>query len=148
MIDNNKDESGTNSETDLLEIKGEALGTTEIITVNSNGEEKILDGSIGELEDKLAISKPVVRVDNDTTGGTAFTGKVKLANLWVDFTNNTGINVGKDKLQESYDKIWLEIGLGGQREVKKDTYLYADARLEKGLNRFGVKGTIGIKKSW
>ena len=400
-----KDESGNNSETDLLEIKGKASGTTEIITVNSNGEEKILDGSIGELEDKLAVSKPVVRVDNDTTGGTAFTGKVKsdsaadieldhrekdgkteyfwkvtkiaeavgkylaipetiyetgyatlgtlnerkgnfvniskdtqmwariyerylgqtgkvrtkydsllmgvsvgvekikennhtgiylsytgnraemntkrtlkpkatdeykydgminsyglslglthtryrddgayvdlvgqvtynmhniyntsnvyaantrgwglvlsaeagkpyyfkenkhilepqaqiiyqvnetfgvnidnkkvtfdtkhglrgrvgvrvmdtkqnyygLANLWVDLTNNTSINVGKDKLQDSYDEMWLELGLGGQREVKKDTYLYADARLEIGFNRFGVKGNIGIKKSW
>ena len=400
-----KDESGNNSETDLLEIKGKASGTTEIITVNSNGEEKVLDGSIGELEDKLATSKPVVRVDNDTTGGKAFTGKVKsdsaadieldhrlkdgkteyfwkvtkiaeavgkylaipetiyetgyatlgtlnerkgnfvniskdtqmwartygrylgqtgkvrtkydsslvgvsvgvekikennhtgvylsytgnraemntkrtlkpkatdeykydgminsyglslglthtryredgayvdlvgqvtynmhniyntsnvyaantegwglvlsaeagkpyyfkenkyilepqaqiiyqanktfgvnidnkkvtfdtkhglrgrvgvrvmdtkqnyygLANLWVDLTNNTSINVGKDKLQDSYDEIWLELGIVGQREVKKDTYLYADARLEIGFNRFGVKGNIGIKKSW
>lgn len=71
-----------------------------------------------------------------------------LANLWVDFTNDISINIENDNLQESYDKMWLELGIGGQREVKKDTYLYADARIEKGLNRFGAKGTIGIKKSW
>ena len=129
MIDNNKVKSGTYTG----ESEGSFAETKDGTTLEGEVTFDTKQGLRGRVGVRLMDAKQ---------------NYYGLANLWVDLTNNTSINVGKDKLQESYDKIWLEIGIGGQREVKKDSYLYADARLEKGLNRFGVKGTIGIKKSW
>lgn len=71
-----------------------------------------------------------------------------LANLWIDLTNRTSINVGKDKLPEKYDNVWLELGVGGQNNFKNELQMYGDIHLEAGINRFGFKTNLGLKKYW
>lgn len=72
-----------------------------------------------------------------------------LANLWVDITNASKVYVGQDKLADKLSNLWLELGVGGQKEVRKNLYLYGDARVEIGLNKkIGVKANIGLKKEW
>ena len=99
------DENGANSQSDLLEITGDASGNTEVISVSKDGREKVIDGSIASIvADLHKISAPVVRVlgtDNGeasplagtpfntrpTFTGTARTtgaGEVQLASRVVD----------------------------------------------------------------
>nr|WP_218831965.1 autotransporter outer membrane beta-barrel domain-containing protein [Haemophilus influenzae] len=99
------DENGANSQSDLLEITGDASGNTEVISVSKDGREKVIDGSIASIvADSHKISAPVVRVlgtDNGeasplagtpfntrpTFTGTARTngaGEVQLASRLVD----------------------------------------------------------------
>ena len=99
------DENGANSQSDLLEITGDASGKTEVISVSKDGREKVIDGSIASIvADSHKISAPVVRVlgtDNGVTSslsgtpfnthptftGTARTtgaGEVQLASRVVD----------------------------------------------------------------
>ena len=57
------DENGANSQSDLLEITGDAGGNTEVISVSKDVREKVIDGSIASIvADLHKISAPVVRV--------------------------------------------------------------------------------------
>lgn len=71
------DENGANSQSDLLEITGDASGKTEVISVSKDGREKVIDGSIASIvADSYKISAPVVRVlgtDNGVTSSLAGT---------------------------------------------------------------------------
>ena len=71
------DENGANSQSDLLEITGDASGKTEVISVSKDGREKVIDGSIASIvTDSHKISAPVVRVlgtDNGVTSSLAGT---------------------------------------------------------------------------
>ena len=57
------DENGANSQSDLLEITGDAGGNTEVISVSKDGREKVIDGSIASIvADLHKISAPVIRI--------------------------------------------------------------------------------------
>lgn len=65
------DYSGTNSESDLLTITGDASGNTTVKAVKTDGTENVIDGSIGELADRYKRSVPVIKVlgaDSGTEG--------------------------------------------------------------------------------
>lgn len=62
---------GTNSESDLLTITGDASGNTTVKAVKTDGTEDVIDGTIGELTDRYKRSVPVIKVlgkDNGTEG--------------------------------------------------------------------------------
>ena len=62
---------GTNSESDLLAITGDASGNTTVKAVKTDGTEDVIDGTIGELTDRYKRSVPVIKVlgkDNGTEG--------------------------------------------------------------------------------
>lgn len=67
-------DQGGNSQSDLLEITGNASGKTTVISVGKNGKENIIDGSIGELSDRYKRSAAVVKVLGQDKG--AETGKL------------------------------------------------------------------------
>lgn len=68
------DDQGGNSQSDLLEITGDASGKTTVISVGKDGKENIIDGSIGELSDRYKRSVAVVKVLGQDKG--AETGKL------------------------------------------------------------------------
>lgn len=68
------DDQGGNSQSDLLEITGDASGKTTVISVGKDGKENIIDGSIGELSDRYKRSATVVKVLGQDKG--AETGKL------------------------------------------------------------------------
>ncbi|HFC8547369.1 TPA: autotransporter outer membrane beta-barrel domain-containing protein [Neisseria lactamica] len=68
------DDQGGNSQSDLLEITGDASGKTTVISVGKDGKENIIDGSIGELADRYKRSAAVVTVLGQDKG--AETGKL------------------------------------------------------------------------
>lgn len=62
---------GTNSESDLLTITGDASGNTTVKAIKTDGTEDVIDGSIGELADRYKRSVPVIKVlgaDSGTEG--------------------------------------------------------------------------------
>ena len=62
---------GTNSESDLLTITGDASGNTTVKAIKTDGTENVIDGSIGELADRYKRSVPVIKVlgaDSGTEG--------------------------------------------------------------------------------
>lgn len=59
---------GTNSESDLLTITGDASGNTTVKAVKTDGTENVIDGSIGELADRYKRSVPVIKVLGDDKG--------------------------------------------------------------------------------
>lgn len=74
-----------------------------------------------------------------------------IANLLQDFSKGKGVQIGQDKVKETFAKTWAEVGLGGQLPVGKQSYVYADARYERSLSgakREGYRGTVGFKYTW
>ena len=59
---------GTNSESDLLTITGDASGNTTVKAIKTDGTEDVIDGSIGELADRYKRSVPVIKVLGDDKG--------------------------------------------------------------------------------
>ena len=59
---------GTNSESDLLTITGDASGNTTVKAIKTDGTENVIDGSIGELADRYKRSVPVIKVLGDDKG--------------------------------------------------------------------------------
>ncbi|WP_261791216.1 autotransporter outer membrane beta-barrel domain-containing protein [Haemophilus influenzae] len=59
---------GTNSESDLLTITGNASGNTTVKAVKTDGTEDVIDGSIGKLADRYKRSVPVIKVLGTDTG--------------------------------------------------------------------------------
>ena len=59
---------GTNSESDLLTITGDASGNTTVKAIKTDGTEDVIDGSIGELTDRYKRSVPVIKVLGDDKG--------------------------------------------------------------------------------
>ena len=73
------------------------------------------------------------------------------ANLWHDFKNTAGSNIGADNINEKFAKTWGEFGVGTQLATSANSHIYADVRYEHSLNgakRQGYKGSVGIKYSW
>lgn len=83
------DEQGGNSQSDVVHIKGKAIGSTTVIPVKADGTENIIDGSIGDIQADLhKRTVAVIKVDDDTAYnsrsfvGTAHTtgaGEIQLA---------------------------------------------------------------------
>lgn len=74
-----------------------------------------------------------------------------ITNVLQDFKSSNGVKIGQDFIKETNAKTWVEIGLGGQLPLSKQSYTYADARYERNLSgakREGYRGTIGIKYTW
>ncbi len=73
------------------------------------------------------------------------------ANLWHDFRNTAGSNIGADNINEKFAKTWGEFGVGTQLATSANSHIYADVRYEhslSGAKRQGYKGSVGIKYSW
>ena len=73
------------------------------------------------------------------------------ANLWHDFKNTAGSNIGADNINEKFAKTWGEFGVGTQLATSANSHIYADVRYEhslSGAKRQGYKGSVGIKYSW
>ena len=73
------------------------------------------------------------------------------ANLWHDFKNTAGSNIGADNINEKFAKTWGEFGVGTQLATSTNSHIYADVRYEhslSGAKRQGYKGSVGIKYSW
>lgn len=74
-----------------------------------------------------------------------------IANLLQDFKNGNVVQIGQDFIKETNSKTWIEVGLGGQLPVGKNSYFYGDARYERNLSsvkREGYRGTVGFKYTW
>lgn len=63
-------------------------------------------------------------------------------NILHDFTGSQSIDIGADRLQENWSRTWLSLGIGGQRLVSNDVYLYGDLRYEHSI------GGGGDRKNW
>lgn len=73
------------------------------------------------------------------------------ANLLHDFTQGSAVQIGLDSIKENHARTWLELGLGGQLPLGKQSHLYADVRYEHSLSRVkheGLRGTVGLKYTW
>lgn len=73
------------------------------------------------------------------------------ANLITDLTSNPKVKIGKDNVEEKFNRTFLEIGLGGQASMSKSLNLYGDIRVQTNIgskDRSGIKGQIGLKYSW
>ncbi|ASY42602.1 autotransporter outer membrane beta-barrel domain-containing protein [Taylorella equigenitalis] len=73
------------------------------------------------------------------------------ANLITDLTSNPKVKIGKDNVEEKFNRTFLELGLGGQASMSKSLNLYGDIRVQTNVgskDRSGIKGQIGLKYSW
>ncbi|CCG20140.1 autotransporter [Taylorella asinigenitalis 14/45] len=73
------------------------------------------------------------------------------ANLITDLASNPKVKIGKDNVEEKFNRTFLEIGLGGQTSMSKSLNLYGDIRVQTNVgskDRSGIKGQIGLKYSW
>lgn len=96
------DDQGGNSQSDLLEITGDASGKTTVISVGKDGKENIIDGSIGELADRYKRSAAVVTVLGQDKG--AETGKLNAEDAKHTYTmrdtfSGTAKTTGAGELQ-------------------------------------------------
>lgn len=96
------DDQGGNSQSDLLEITGDASGKTTVISVGKDGKENIIDGSIGELSDRYKRSAAVVKVLGQDKG--AETGKLNIEDAKHTYTmrdtfSGTAKTTGAGELQ-------------------------------------------------
>lgn len=74
-----------------------------------------------------------------------------IANILQDLKGGKAVSIGLDQVKEVNSKTWVEVGVGGQLPVGKQSYLYADARYERnlgGAKREGYRGTVGFKYTW
>lgn len=74
-----------------------------------------------------------------------------IANILQDFKNGKAVQIGQDLVKETHAKTWMELGLGGQLPVGKQSAIYADTRYERnlgGAKREGYRATVGFKYTW
>lgn len=73
-----------------------------------------------------------------------------IANLVQDFINPETITIDGVGIRERFDKTYAEIGIGAQLQLKKNTFLYLDARYEKSLEggKESRKLNFGFKTSF
>lgn len=68
-------------------------------------------------------------------------------NIIHDFTGYQSITIGADQIKENWSRTWWSLGIGGQRLVKENLYLYGDVRYEHsfGGGRSSWVGTGGLR---
>ncbi|WP_338082297.1 autotransporter outer membrane beta-barrel domain-containing protein [Eikenella glucosivorans] len=74
-----------------------------------------------------------------------------VANVWHDFINPHGVDIGEDNVREKRNATWGEVGIGGQLPVSGNAYLYGDARYQHNFgsaDRKGYRGSVGFKYTW
>ncbi|MFC0308963.1 autotransporter outer membrane beta-barrel domain-containing protein [Gallibacterium trehalosifermentans] len=74
-----------------------------------------------------------------------------VANIWHNFNANHSVRIGTERVGEKYANTWGEVGVGLQRALGKQTYLYGDVRYEFSFKNHAYeayRGTIGIKYTW
>ncbi len=74
-----------------------------------------------------------------------------VANVWHDFINPHGVDIGEDNVREKRNATWGEVGIGGQLPVSNNAYLYGDARYQHNFgsaSRQGYRGSVGFKYTW
>ncbi|MDF7675373.1 autotransporter outer membrane beta-barrel domain-containing protein [Neisseriaceae bacterium ESL0693] len=74
-----------------------------------------------------------------------------LANVWHDFINPNGVDIGADRIKERYSRSWGELGLGTQIPVMKNGAVYGDGGYQHDFGstkRHGWRGNLGFKLSW
>ncbi|MCQ9328867.1 autotransporter outer membrane beta-barrel domain-containing protein [Pelistega suis] len=74
-----------------------------------------------------------------------------VANIWHDFVKPSAVKLAGNKIREEHASTWAEVGIGMQLPIRKQTYIYGDARYERelgGTKREGYRGTVGLKYTW
>lgn len=74
-----------------------------------------------------------------------------VANIWHDFVKPGAVKLAGNKIREEHASTWAEVGIGMQLPIRKQTYIYGDARYERelgGTKREGYRGTVGLKYTW
>lgn len=106
------------------------------------GSQHGLRGRIGaRLAYNAQIEKDVYRTDTFYA----------VANIWYDFVKPDAVKLTSNKIREEFASTWAEIGIGMQLPIRKQAYIYGDARYERelgGTKREGYRGTVGIKYTW
>ena len=74
-----------------------------------------------------------------------------VANIWHDFVKPSAVKLAGNKIREEHASTWAEVGIGMQLPIRKQTYIYGDARYERelgGTKLEGYRGTVGLKYTW
>ncbi len=74
-----------------------------------------------------------------------------VANVWHDFIQPHGVDIGEDNVREKRNATWGEVGFGAQLPVSRNAYVYGDARYQHNFgstSRHGYRGSVGFKYTW
>ncbi|WP_231865697.1 MULTISPECIES: autotransporter outer membrane beta-barrel domain-containing protein [unclassified Eikenella] len=74
-----------------------------------------------------------------------------VANVWHDFIQPHGVDIGEDNVREKRNATWGEVGLGAQLPVSRNAYVYGDACYQHNFgstSRHGYRGSVGFKYTW
>ncbi|MFC0309944.1 autotransporter outer membrane beta-barrel domain-containing protein [Gallibacterium trehalosifermentans] len=107
----------------------------------------IAPDSVSAVRGRLGVRLAHNRLTKDDKTRTLYA----IANIWHNFNTNHSVRIGTEKLSEKYANTWGEVGVGLQRALGKQTYLYGDVRYEFSFKNHAYeayRGTIGVKYTW
>ncbi len=74
------------------------------------------------------------------------------ASLAKELLSNSVVNVGGSKVTEDFSETpWLELGIGGQIPLYKNTFLFGQIQAQKNLGgekRSALSGNVGLRVNW
>lgn len=132
---------------DKLTVQGFLQSTYSVLITPTylDNELNITTKPLYNLRNRLGLSLS----NNDTKNYRAY----GIVNAYYDISNNNEIIVGDKTYKEKFNKLWLEMAIGGQKEIINDLHIYADGRFQFAISknpieRLGAKLSLGIKKEF